>query len=251
MLRVLYRTFLVALAVLTRLPVPPVSDFTSEEKGRGLIWFPILGILMGAVLAATAWKLQDIEPVLASVVLLTAWLFVSELRHLDALASSINHWLFGASCSMREGQAGTGSAGQPPESPSHLGMMGVIALIMMMKFSALSVLIEYQRWEDILFAPVMARLLVVALIGFTRAAPSEPLAHEFSIEFPYVSLFIWLLMAIPLALVVGIPMFAVFAALLLIRFRMLQCSGGLTWEAIGASIVLLETAGLFAAALMA
>ena len=58
-------------------------------------------------------------------------------------------------------------------------------------------------------------------------------------------------MAVPAALVVGMPMFVVFVALLLLRFRMMRYSGGVTWSAIGASIVLLEAVGLFAAAVLA
>jgi adenosylcobinamide-GDP ribazoletransferase len=71
------------------------------------------------------------------------------------------------------------------------------------------------------------------------------------VEFPYVALFIWLLLALPVALVAGIPLFALFVMLLLIRLRMRQTCGGLTWQAIGASIVLLEAVGLFVAALTA
>lgn len=240
------RSFLVALSVLTLLPVPAVSRFSAEEKGRGLIWFPIIGALMGIILATAAWRLETVEPVLASVILLTVWMFISELHHLDALARSINAWLFGGSC-LAEGE----SQGEARVPSPHLGVMGVMALIMMIKFSALSVLIEYKVWPYIMMAPIAARLLAVALIGFTPIAPNETLAHEFRIEFPYVALFVWLLMAVPVALIAGIPLFVMFVVLLLIRFRLKRTCGGLTWESIGAAIVLLETVGLFAAALSA
>lgn len=246
MIKAFLRSFLVALSVLALLPVLPVSSFSAEEKGRGLVWFPIIGALMGLVLAVTASQLETIEPVLASVILLTVWMFISELHHLDALARSISSWVFGGSC-----QPGDEIQGGAVPSVPHLGVMGVMALIMMIKFAALSVLIEYKVWPYIMMAPVAARLLVVALIGFTPVAQRETLAHEFRIEFPYVALFVWLLMAMPVALVAGIPMFVMFVMLLLIRFRMKQVCGGLTWEAIGAVIVLLETVGLFAAALSA
>lgn len=235
MLTALRRSFLVALSVLTLLPAPAVSTFSAEEKGRGLIWFPVIGAFMGVLLAMTAWKLESIEPMLASVILLTVWMFISELHHLDALARSINAWFFG----------------ETDLPVPHFGVMGVMALIMMIKFAALSVLIEYKLWPYIMMAPIAARVLVVALIGFTPSAPSETLAHEFRVEFPYVALFIGLLMALPVALVAGIPLFAVFVMLLLIRFRLKQTCGGLTWEAIGATIVLLEAVGLFVAAVTA
>lgn len=241
MLKKLFRSFLVALSVLTRLPAPPLDQFSAEEKGRGLAWFPVIGALMGIVLAVTAWSLRGVEPVLASVILLTAWLFVSELHHLDALAKCVSGWMFGK----------TRDEDLDKATSAHLGIVGVIALIMMMKFSALAVLIEYNGWVYILLVPIIARLLTLALIGFTPAAQADVLTNEFRVDFPYVALFFWLLMAIPLALVVGVPMFAVFVTLLLIRLRLMICTDGLTWEAIGATIVLLEAVGLFAAALMA
>lgn len=233
------------MAVLTRLPVPSIDGFSAEEKGRGLIWFPVVGALMGLILAAIAWQLDGVEPVLASIMLLTVWMFVSELHHLDSLARSVSAWFFGEACP--SGQDNQEIAASAP----HLGVMGVMALVMLTKFAALSVLIEYKVWPYILLAPLTARLLVIALIGFTPIAQGENRAHEFRIEFPYVALFIWLLIAVPMALVAGVSMFAVFVTLLLIRFRMKSVCGGLTWESIGATIVLLETVGLFVAALMA
>ncbi|MBU0654413.1 MAG: adenosylcobinamide-GDP ribazoletransferase [Gammaproteobacteria bacterium] len=245
MVKAFFRSFLVAMAVLTRLPVPSIDSFSAEEKGRGLIWFPVIGALMGLILAAIAWQLQGVEPVLASVILLTVWMFVSELHHLDALARSISAWFFGEVCAPAEETDNV-----TPSAP-HLGVMGVMALVMMVKFAALSVLIEYKVWPYIMLAPLTARLLVIALIGFTPIAQGEDRAHEFRIEFPYIALFIWLLMAVPMALVAGVSMFAVFVTLVLIRYRMKSTCGGLRWESIGAAIVLLEAVGLFAAALMA
>ncbi|MDQ5767278.1 adenosylcobinamide-GDP ribazoletransferase [Thiothrix subterranea] len=245
-MKAVLRSFQVALRVLTLLPAPSIATFSAEEKGRGLIWFPVIGALMGGLLALTAWRLQGIEPMLASVILLTAWLFISELHHLDALARSVNVWLFGGQSAA---VADDTEAAQLPMP--HFGVMGVMALVMMVKFSALSVLIEYKLWLYIMMAPLAARLLVAALIGFTPSAPGQTLAQDFRVEFPYVALFIWLLLALPIALVAGIPLLGVFVLLLLIRLRLKQTSGGLTWESIGASIVLLEAVGLFVAAVTA
>ncbi|OQX08638.1 MAG: hypothetical protein BWK73_24915 [Thiothrix lacustris] len=246
MMQAVLRSLQVALRVLTLLPAPPLDVFSVEEKGRGLIWFPVIGASMGGLLALTAWWLQNIEPMLASVILLTVWLFISELHHLDALARSVNVWLFGGRSAVVEDDTAAAQLPMP-----HFGVMGVMALVMMVKFSALSVLIEYKMWLYIMMAPLAARLLVAALIGFTSSAPGQTLAQDFRVEFPYVALFIWLLLALPLALVAGIPLLGVFVLLLLIRLRLKQTSGGLTWESIGASIVLLEAVGLLIAAVTA
>lgn len=245
MIKTILRSLLVAAAVLTRLPVPPIEGFSAEEKGRSLAWFPVIGALMGLILAAIAWRLEHVEPVLASVILLTLWMFVSELHHLDSLARSISAWFFGEMCAGKQD-----NSSQHPSAP-HLGVMGVMALVMMVKFAALSVLIEYKVWPYIFFAPLIARLLVIALLGFTPVAANEGVMQEFRVEFPYVALFVWLLLAVPIALVAGMPMFAMFVTLILIRFRLKRICGGLTWDSIGASIVLLEAVGLFVAALSA
>ncbi len=239
MVKAFWRSFQVAVAMLTRFPAPSLEQFSAEEKGRGLIWFPVIGGLMGLILWLVAWAgLRNVEPILASVILLTVWLLVSELRHLDALAHCISRWMFASGDSDETQQA----------SASHVGVMGVVALVMMMKFSALAVLVEYGALPYILLAPVISRLLVIALIGFTPVAEHGIQTRQFRIEFPYMALFAWLLMAVPLALVTGLPMFVVFVALLLIRIRIMQRNGGITWEAIGASIVLLEAISLFASA---
>lgn len=242
MVRAFWRSFQAAVAMLTRFPTPPLDDFSAEEKGRGLIWFPIIGGLMGGVLWLVAWAgLQNIEPILASVILLTVWLLVSDLRHLDALSHCISRWMFAGSLGQEESDR---------VASTHVGVMGVVALIMMMKFSALAVLVEYGALPYIFLTPVISRLLVVALAGFTPIARHESETRQFRIEFPYAALFVWLTLAIPLGMVTGLPMFVVFVALLLLRIRIMQSNGGITWEAIGASIVLLEAVGLFASAVL-
>lgn len=244
MVKAFWRSFQAAVAMLTRFPAPSLDAFTAEEKGRGLIWFPIIGGLMGGILWLVARVgLQNVEPILASVILLTVWLLVSELRHLDALSHCISRWMFASPHGQEEEESDRVAA-------THVGVMGVVALVMMMKFSALAVLVEYGALPYILFAPIVSRLLVMALVGFTPAVRDEGQAQQFHIEFPYAGLFFWLLLAIPLALVTGLPMLVAFVALLLLRIRITQRTGGITWDAIGASIVLLEAISLFASAVL-
>ena len=45
------RPLWLALAFLTRLPVPPLGHVSARELGASLPWFPAVGLILGAALA--------------------------------------------------------------------------------------------------------------------------------------------------------------------------------------------------------
>jgi adenosylcobinamide-GDP ribazoletransferase len=51
--------FMVALQVLTKLPVLRGVEPTSEDRQRAVIWFPVVGGLLGGTLALVAWILLE------------------------------------------------------------------------------------------------------------------------------------------------------------------------------------------------
>lgn len=65
--------FLIALQFLTRLPVRLPGMPEPTEVGRSLIWYPVVGLLVGALLMAGAVLLEGSPPLLAAALLLAAW----------------------------------------------------------------------------------------------------------------------------------------------------------------------------------
>ena len=59
------RALLVAVGFLTRIPVP-VRVFETDHvaRSRSLAWYPVVGLLIGAMLAVLAWCLRDAPPLL-------------------------------------------------------------------------------------------------------------------------------------------------------------------------------------------
>src|SRR5262249_56242014 len=51
-----------AVAFLTRIPVDPRGDLDASAVGRGAIYFPLVGALVGGVSAALAWALAMVFP---------------------------------------------------------------------------------------------------------------------------------------------------------------------------------------------
>lgn len=76
------RGFLHALQLLTRLPVP--GDAGRPEAAAA--WFPAVGLLLGGLLAGTAWLGGLADPWLGALLALAAWLWATGGLHLDGLA---------------------------------------------------------------------------------------------------------------------------------------------------------------------
>lgn len=78
--------FLVALEFLTRLPSLVPRSTTSEDLGRGITWFPIVGALIGLLLAFLDEALRHVvsAPV-ANALLVAALAMLTGALHLDGL----------------------------------------------------------------------------------------------------------------------------------------------------------------------
>ncbi len=76
----------VALSFLTAVPVRP-RDTSLEALGRSAAWFPVVGLLLGAVLSLAQWLLaQFFPPLLAAALILALWALLTGGLHLDGLA---------------------------------------------------------------------------------------------------------------------------------------------------------------------
>ncbi len=53
------RGLLAAIGFLTRLPVPVQVFDDADAQARSLAWYPVVGLLIGALLAVLAWALRD------------------------------------------------------------------------------------------------------------------------------------------------------------------------------------------------
>ena len=116
---------------LTRLPVPGVTDFSPVDLARSAAWFPFVGLLLGAIVGLVTFALDYRNPVLAGIVGVVAWVWLTGALHLDGLADLAD---------------ALGASHRDPErffavlADPHLGTFGMVSvmLVLMLKAAALA-----------------------------------------------------------------------------------------------------------------
>ncbi|MEX6502591.1 adenosylcobinamide-GDP ribazoletransferase [Pseudomonas zhanjiangensis] len=237
---------LIALQFLTRLPVRLAAMPSAAETGRSLLWYPVVGLLIGLLLFG-AHRLLGAAPVLLQAGLLLAlWVGLSGGLHLDGLADSVDAWAGGFGDRER-----TLAIMKDPRS----GPMAVVALVLLLllKFVALVVLLEAGEVLPLLLVPWLARALLPLLWLSTPYVRPGGLGQALAEHLPRREL-PWVLAAHGVALLLcgwsALLALLVAAALFLwLRGLMLQRLGGTTGDTAGALLELIECAVLLVLAL--
>lgn len=237
---------LIALQFLTCLPIRLAGMPTAAQMGRSLLWYPLVGFLLGLLLCGLNTLLAATPSLLHAALLLTAWVVLSGGLHLDGLADSADAWLGGLGDRER-----TLLIMKDPRS----GPIAVVtlALLLLLKFTALVALLEQGQWTALLLAPWLARGLLPLLFLTTAYVRAGGLGQALAEHLPRQTL-PWLLavhgLAIAafgaagwLALGLGLALFAWLRRLMNARL------GGTTGDTAGALVELVECAVLVGLAL--
>ncbi len=146
------KAFLIALQFLTRLPVRLRNAPSASELGRSLLFYPLVGLLIGALLAllAAAFSAGGIPDLLGAALVLAAWVLITGGLHLDGLADSADAWVGG-----RGERERTLAIMKDP----YCGPMAVTTLvvILLVKFGALAALLSCGKGWAVALAPVLGR----------------------------------------------------------------------------------------------
>ncbi|MEK1940892.1 MAG: adenosylcobinamide-GDP ribazoletransferase, partial [Pseudomonas sp.] len=86
---------LIAMQFLTSLPVRLPGMPSPEQLGRSLLWYPVVGLLIGLLLYGLDAVLNGAPVLLHAALILAAWVALSGALHLDGLADSADAWLGG------------------------------------------------------------------------------------------------------------------------------------------------------------
>ncbi len=241
------RSFLIALQFLTRLPVNLERPPLPEERGRSLLAYPLVGIVIGLLLVVLEWLLGTPDPWLEAALLLTAWVVITGALHLDGLADSADAWLGGRGDPQRTLEI----MKDPRSGPA--GVAAVVVLLLV-KFAALTALLRAELWLALIIAPLLGRCAVVGLFlttPYVRAAGlGSDLAEHLPLDKGWLLLGL-LALAMPLAfgwqglrLLLGVVLTG-----WLLRRLMVQHIGGTTGDTAGALVEITETVCLVLLAL--
>jgi adenosylcobinamide-GDP ribazoletransferase len=153
----MFRQFLFAVQFLTRLPVPLRGPLPTEsEQGKSLLYYPLIGLLIGLLLVVTDGLLASVDPLLRAALLLVVWVAVTGGLHIDGLADMSDAWI--------GGQGSRARTLEIMKDPT-CGPMAVIAilLLLLVKLVALQLLSTKGAWGVLLLVPLLGRGSLVAI----------------------------------------------------------------------------------------
>ncbi|MBE9609205.1 adenosylcobinamide-GDP ribazoletransferase [Chitinilyticum litopenaei] len=236
------RPLILAIQFLTRLPTPQVGNFSPALLARAVAWFPLVGLLLGSMLAALLVAGSLIDPWLAAWLGLLGWVWLTGGLHLDGLADMAD---------------GLGAAHRDPQrflavlKDPHLGSFGVLTLIVHGTGKLLLLMLLARQGMPgllaILLIPGWARLGVYLWQTLPPLAPG--MAEQFGWQRrPWAGL-LNLLGLLVLSLWLAPPLLLAPLVLLAYRQWLARRLGGVTGDCLGAGIELSEIALLLVAVL--
>lgn len=166
------RNFLAALQFLTLFPLSSDYSLTADRRSASA-YFPLIGLLIGLLLAGLDRLLGWIFPELLRSACLTVTLFIlTGGLHLDGLADCADGFMSGRS------KDDVLKIMKDPRS----GPMGVAAVagVLILKVAGLASLPVAQRWMGIVIFPLAGRSALTLLMGFLPYARNEGAALLFA-----------------------------------------------------------------------
>jgi adenosylcobinamide-GDP ribazoletransferase len=242
--------FLAALHFLTTIPVASRRTFTDSELGASLAYYPLVGALVGALLAlgAALWCWAFGAGIAAALTLVT-WVLLTGGLHLDGFMDACDGLLSHRSSEER----------LRIMRDSHVGAWGMLGgvLALLVQFAALAQLFaqpDGRLWGALLLAPVLARWAMsaaVAAFPYGRAEGWGQTLHSQARRRQVVlaTLASVAIVAIVQPLIGLVSWVVVLAAILLVARFALDRLPGLTGDVYGMIAVVSETVVLLVFAL--
>ena len=134
---------LIALQFLTTLPIKVSTPVEDKHLGQSLLFYPLVGFIIAAILVLLATALSAQAPYVTAVLILTVWVALTGGLHLDGLADSADAWLGGLG-----DKAKTLSIMKDPTSGPIA--VSILVLVLLIKLIMLAELIAVQNWMAII-----------------------------------------------------------------------------------------------------
>lgn len=227
------QAFLAALGFLTRIPIPGDGEVNSHSLSRSIIFFPVVGGIIGVASASLYLILEPFIPrTVLSVLIIALPIFLTGGIHFDGLLDSGDGLFSGRSRErsleiMRD---------------SRVGSMGVIAGILnvMLRYSVLNALPGAMVPVLLITQPVAGRwVMSLALHIFPYARKEGGLGQGFTEEKGIINIMLSSILALAFMWIVNGPV-GIVIALMVLAFSLLVAVwaagklGGLTGDVYGA-----------------
>ncbi|MFV5639875.1 adenosylcobinamide-GDP ribazoletransferase [Acinetobacter oleivorans] len=234
--------FWIALQFLTVLPIELKTMPTAQQNGRAILFYPLVGLIIGGILFLMSCLLAKLPIVLLAAIILSLWIWLTGGLHLDGLADTADAWVGGFGDKLRTLQI--------MKDPS-CGPIGVLSLVIicLLKFVLIYVLIEQHQTLFLVFVPVLGRVAPSILFLTIPYVREKGLGRSLTDHLPKTAS--WIITAIVLLLALYwewqglIAIICFLISLVYLRHLFIKRIGGITGDTVGAAMELSETVLLF------
>ena len=235
------RSLIVALAFLTRLPMPRLAT-DAGDFARAVRLYPAAGIAIGLLVAGAGWLGARVDPWLGALAATVKWVWATGALHLDGLGDLADG--LGAAHGDRTRLLAV-------MRDPHIGSFGVTTIVLQLAAKLVLLhLILPAGWLALIAIPAAARLGPLVWARFLPPLRDSGLGASIAgaITLPILAIWGALLAA---ACVLLPPLAATPLLIALLGWWMHHRIGGVTGDVHGAGIELIETGLLLAVALQA
>ena len=225
-------SFLAALRFLTIIPLPGRREVSPEAVGRSIVYFPLVGVIIGLILVGLNWLLGWLLPsALVNVLLVVALAAISGALHLDGFIDTCDGMAGGKTVEERWRIMEDSRAGS-------FGIVGV-CLLLLVKYVSLNAVPARWLMPTLVLMPVVSRwAMVYAVFAYPYAKPSglgTVFKQGASWQRFTIATIITLVVAVILAQLNGfIIMIAIWVIVLAMAAYLKGKLGGLTGDTYGA-----------------
>ena len=237
-------SFWLALAFLTRLPVPSRLDPTPLAVGKSLLYYPVVGMIIGVILVMIHAPMATHGHV-AAAILVVLWAGLTGALHLDGLADSADAWIGG------QGNRDRSLAIMKDPRSGPAGVVAVAA-VMLLKYSALTELPADHFTRLLIWTPLLARTAILFWLLTMPYLREQGLGSGLLDNMPRQAVIVVVVLTGALALQSLDPflLLLTITTCLLLRQLSLIRLGGCTGDTLGASLEILEAQILTVAVLL-
>lgn len=233
------KPFLLALSLLTRVPVKQIDDINTSDSGKSALYYPLIGLIIGLAFYLPILFFNEYSQITMAAVVTVLGAIISGGLHLDGLADSADGWLGGMGDKVK-----TTKIMKDPV----VGSAGVIAIasVFLLKFAIYTTIFQSTfhglalAASIIIIAPVISRAMILLLL-LTTEYVGGGMAEDISKFLPLRNAVIIVVLCTILGFYFSAwGMLFVLIGFWLLRRLMINTLGGSTGDTIGATVEITE-----------
>ena len=225
-------SFLAALQFLTSIPLPWQREVSPEQLGHSTIYFPVVGLIIGLILAGLNWLLSLILPsAVVNALLIVILVIITGALHLDGFVDTC------------DGMVGHKTVAQRRRvmKDSRAGAFGIIGIscLLLVKYVTLNSVPDCWMVPTLLLMPVLSRWAMVYAVFAFPYARATGLGRAFKREASRLVFLVATIIALAIAVIPAefaglVIMFGVWVIVMAIAYYLKGRFGGLTGDSYGA-----------------